>query len=127
MQKHHSLITPITHALNSKQHPKKSSMASGSTNGSQFAVGIPRPGIRSRLSRSVSPGGSGASWQANLDPAGGVRRNPAGLVIPRARVSHRSGGSGGGYSNQGFHSDDECLSPVEVSFSVSFLHHVIVN
>ena len=88
---------------------------------------IPRPrhpggggGGRRQKSRSASPGGgssgvSGSGWQES------VRTHPSGgLVIPRARVSRSgsrgySGGGGGPAGPAGFHSDDECLAPVEVS------------
>ena len=58
----------------------------------------------SALKKQYSSGG--ASWHSNLSGARGGGPNPT-LVIPRARVSR--GPYGGGFS------DDEFMSPVEVS------------
>jgi hypothetical protein len=67
-----------------------------------------RPGGASR--------GSGGSWQTNISGPGGgggagarLRHHPnAALVIPRARVSRAP-------SYPGYHSDEEFMSPIEVS------------
>ncbi len=85
--------------------PKRSSLAPSSSSA--------YPQMRARLGRSMSPAGKPetGSWQVRSNPSG------AGLVIPRARVSHRSGSGAGGHQNYGYHSDDELMSPVEVSQS----------
>ena len=62
--------------------------------------------------------GSEGSWQTNLAGPGGASggarlRHPpqAALVIPRARVSRAP-------SYPGYHSDEEFMSPMEVSESI---------
>ena len=69
-----------------------------------------------------------SAWQASLSDihqAGGSVRGPStnpALVIPRAKVKRSSverGSShavGGGYTNAGYHSDDDVISQDEVTF-----------
>ena len=76
--------------------------------------------------------GGPSAWQASLSDIhqaggsmshrGGPSANPA-LVIPRAKVKRSSAergsnaGMGGGYTNAGYHSDDDAISHDEVCFN----------